>query len=335
LPYRIDNSFSNRDASYPATAYRLAGFSLWLGSLLVMGWGLMGGCAGVKPDAKPIDPNPSVAGGKEVHAAFGTWIDKLSKKRQQAPPEEKDIQAGNQHPGQSAAGRPEEKKNESSAAGDKPHRRSEAPENRGSLMTIRLPNGMYITKKVVSLREARYDNVIPQKYDLSCGAAALATILNYFFEDRVDEVDIIKYMLEHGNTQEIQQKGFSLLDLKTYAVERGYLADGYRVDFNKLKKLKIPVIILFNSGSYSHFVVLKGIARDNAYIADPAYGNRSMPLETFEENWNGVIFVVATKVLQKRTPLQMETTLPAPVLAAMRLKDLFSTGFAGFISGEF
>ena len=194
---------------------------------------------------------------------------------------------------------------------------------------------MYITNKVVSLREARYDNVIPQKYDLSCGAAALATILNYFFEDRVDEVDIIKHILEHGNAEAIKNKGFSLLDLKTYAVERGYLADGYHIDFKKLKQLKVPVIILFNSGNYSHFVVLKGIANDNAYIADPAYGNRSMPLQTFEENWNNVIFVVASKNMQQRTPLQMETTLPAPVLAAKRLNGLFSNGFAGFISGEF
>ena len=251
---------------------------------------------------------------KEVNDTFGKWVNKLKKSRQTPP---------------------EEKRAEPHTANNVQDQQAETRKNRGSLVTIRLPNGMYITKKVVSLREARYDNVIPQKYDLSCGAAALATILNYFFEDRVDEVDIIKHILEHGNTEEIQKKGFSLLDLKTYAVERGYLADGYRVDFKKLKQLKIPVIILFSSGSYSHFVVLKGIAHDNAYIADPAYGNRSMPLQTFEENWNGVIFVVASKDMQQRTPLEMETTLPAPVLAAMRLKDLFSNGFAGFISGEF
>ncbi len=202
-------------------------------------------------------------------------------------------------------------------------------------MTVRLPNGLVITKKVVSLREARYKNVIPQKYDLSCGAASLATILNYFYNHHVNEVDIIKHLLEHGDAEEIRAKGFSLLDLKTYALKQGYLADGYRVDLTKVRQLKIPVIILFKSGSYSHFVVLKGIMHGNAYIADPAYGNRSMPIETFKENWNGVIFIVAKPGMQQLAPLPMQTTLPAPVLAAMRLKDLFSTGFAGFISGEF
>lgn len=276
----------------------------------------MAGCTGITANTESIDPAPAVSNQKkDVNAAFGKWVDRLNQAGDRAQSEEMKV--------------PQE------AAGHGQDRPSGPHVDRGSVMTIRLPNGMYVTKKVVSLREARYDNVIPQKYDLSCGAAALATILNYFFEDRVDEVDIIKHILEYGNTQEIQEKGFSLLDLKKYAIEHGYLADGYRVDFTKLRQLKIPVIILFNSGSYSHFVVLKGIARGNAYIADPAYGNRSMALETFEENWNGVIFVVAGKNMQEREPLQMETTLPAPVLAAMRIKDLFSTGFAGFISGEF
>lgn len=207
--------------------------------------------------------------------------------------------------------------------------------NQGSTMTIRLPNGLYIRKTVVSLREARYDRVVPQRYDLSCGAAALATILNYYFGHPVNESDIIHHILEHGNVEEIRQKGFSLLDLKSYAIAHGYMADGYKVELNQLQKVKIPVIILFRSGNYSHFVVLKGIHNGNAYIADPAFGNRSMPLDSFEENWNQVIFVVANENMKNLVPLPMETTLPAPVLAAMRHKDLYSSGFSGFTSGEF
>lgn len=214
-------------------------------------------------------------------------------------------------------------------------KRRETPGYRGRMMTVRLPNGMYVRKKVVSVREARYVNVIPQKYDLSCGAAALATILNYYYHHVVDEIDIIKYMLDHGEQEEIQKKGFSLLDLKTYAVRHGFLADGYKVDIDKLHRVTIPVIILFTSGSYSHFVVLKGLQGGNAYIADPAYGNRSMALETFEDNWNGVIFIVAERNAKKRSPMLMETSFTAPVLEAMRLKDLFSTRFVGLSTGEF
>jgi len=204
-------------------------------------------------------------------------------------------------------------------------------------VTLRLPGGLYVTKKVVSLREARYKNVVPQRFDLSCGAASLATILNYFYMSEVDEIEIIKYMLEHGNKEEIAQKGFSLLDLKNYAQHKGYLAAGYKVSTDSLKKLKIPAIILFKSGSYSHFVVLKGVRNDKVYIADPAFGNRSMSIEAFEEYWNGIIFLVASKKKQQPTsPLPLETTIPAPLLSVIRIQEVGVGGFPFFKTpGEF
>jgi predicted double-glycine peptidase len=214
--------------------------------------------------------------------------------------------------------------------------RSDGHTGRGSLVTIRLPNGMYVTKKVVSMREGRYKNVVPQKFDLSCGAASLATILNYFYNHEVDEIDIIKYMLDQGDEGEISQKGFSLLDLKKYAIHKGYLADGYKVQLKALRKLKIPAVILFKSGKYSHFVVFKGMRDDKVYIADPAYGNRSMSIKNFEDNWNGIIFLVASRDKQNQTPLPLETTLPAPVLSVMRIQQLVGGGFASFKGpGEF
>jgi len=215
-------------------------------------------------------------------------------------------------------------------------KRSSSRTGRGSLVTIRLPNGMYVTKKVVSMREGRYKNVVPQKFDLSCGAASLATILNYFYNDKADEIDIIKYMLDQGDKEEISQKGFSLLDLKKYAVHKDYLADGYKVHLKALRKLIIPAIILFTSGKYSHFVVLKGVRDDKVYIADPAYGNRSMSIKSFEDNWNGIIFIVASRDKQNQTPLPFKTTLPAPVLSVLRIQQLMGGGFASFRApGEF
>ena len=313
MPFRFDKStFSSGNIGFAAVFRHV--FLVGLTGLALAGLMLITSCAGLNSRAKPSEQKPGSSGEKS---------------------DKKDTPAVNQASGPPAGALPGHEKAESTAVGHKRNDRLDEPGHRGSPMTLRLPNGMYVTKKVVSLREARYKHVIPQKYDLSCGAAALATILNYFFDHRVDEADIIKHLLDHGDAKEIQKKGFSLLDLKSYAVDHGYLADGYKVDLNKLSNLKIPVIILFTSGSYSHFVVLKGIHDGNAYIADPAYGNRSMPIETFEENWNEVIFIVATKNIHDRTPLPMDTTLSAPVLAAMRMKDLFSEGFVGFTSGEF
>ncbi|MEJ5377664.1 MAG: C39 family peptidase [bacterium] len=185
------------------------------------------------------------------------------------------------------------------------------PEAMAAEVGVILPNGVSFKKEVKSLKEARYKNMIPQKYDLSCGAAALATILTYYYDDPVDEAQVITYMLKHGDQSEIAKKGFSLLDLKRYAEARNYMAAGYKnVKLENLKKLKIPAIILFKVGRYDHFVVLRGIQEDRAFIADPAFGNRSINLEDFEKEWNQVVFLVATK--------KGEVTKDVPVASSLK-----------------
>ena len=51
---------------------------------------------------------------------------------------------------------------------------------------------------VKSLLEMRRDRVVVQKWDLSCGAAALATLLNYQHGDPVPEREIAKVLIQRG-----------------------------------------------------------------------------------------------------------------------------------------
>jgi hypothetical protein len=82
-------------------------------------------------------------------------------------------------------------------------------------------------RPVNSLLEMRHNNVVIQKWDLSCGAAALATIIKYQYGDPVSEKDIAKALMsrreyiENPEFVKIRQ-GFSLLDLKRYVDSRGY-----------------------------------------------------------------------------------------------------------------
>ena len=87
-------------------------------------------------------------------------------------------------------------------------------------------------RPVKSLLEMRHEHVVVQKFDLSCGAAALATVLNYQYSDPVSEREIAKEMirreeyLQNPALVNIRQ-GFSLLDLKRYVDQRGYEGIGY------------------------------------------------------------------------------------------------------------
>ena len=153
---------------------------------------------------------------------------------------------------------------------------------------------------VRSLLEIRQANVIVQQWDVSCGAAALATLLTYHLGDPVTEKAVAQALL--GKTDPLRVKvrgGFSLLDLKRYASARGFQADGYTgvtlADLEKMGPAIVPVVL----DRYPHFVVFRARSGDRVLIADPAYGNRSVEVEVFEKAWQKIAFVVDRPVDNK------------------------------------
>ncbi|RXZ44926.1 hypothetical protein [Crenobacter cavernae] len=62
-----------------------------------------------------------------------------------------------------------------------------APSQAASLMVPAFTGDATPTMRVTSLREARFANVIEQKTDFSCGAAALGTLLNFAFGKKLTE----------------------------------------------------------------------------------------------------------------------------------------------------
>jgi hypothetical protein len=87
------------------------------------------------------------------------------------------------------------------------------------------------SEPVKSLLELRQRDVTVQKWDLSCGAAALATILNYQYGDRITEREVALGLMKReeylDNPKVVQlREGFSLLDLKRFVDARGYLGIG-------------------------------------------------------------------------------------------------------------
>lgn len=141
---------------------------------------------------------------------------------------------------------------------------------------------------VRSLLEMRQDRVVVQKWDSSCGAAALATVLSYQHGDPVSEGAIASALIQRqeylANPLRVQE-GFSLLDLKRYVNKRGYEGIGYaRLTPQDLIE-RAPIIVPLNLHGYNHFVVFRGRRGDRVLLADPAWGNRTMRAERFEDAW--------------------------------------------------
>jgi predicted double-glycine peptidase len=156
-------------------------------------------------------------------------------------------------------------------------------------------HGLSVERRVVSFGEQRWKSVVRQQLDYSCGAAALATLLQYHYQDPVPEAEIIESMIALGDADRIRREGFSLLDLQNFAQQRGYQTRGFRIGPEVLDRLVIPSITLVTTRGYGHFVVLKGALDDDVYLADPALGHRVMRKDAFVEEWAGVVFFVAAE----------------------------------------
>jgi uncharacterized protein len=143
---------------------------------------------------------------------------------------------------------------------------------------------------VRSLLEMRQDRVVVQRWDLSCGAAALATILRYQFGDPVTEREIAKKLLQREDYLDDPmlvraRQGFSLLDLKRYVDGRGYEGVGYgNLTLDDLVE-RAPVLVPVSFDGYDHFVVFRGVRGNRVLLADPGFGNRTVLVGHFEEAW--------------------------------------------------
>jgi len=156
--------------------------------------------------------------------------------------------------------------------------------------------GAHYRMPVVTLKEARFLTVIKQKYDFSCGSAAIATLLTFHYNQKVSEQDVFTKMFAVGDQKAIRKQGFSLLDMKRYLATLGYRADGFRVNLDTVNRVKMPAIVLVSIRGYRHFVVIKGIKGDEVVVGDPAAGVKIYKRKDLEAILaSDVIFLVRNK----------------------------------------
>lgn len=143
---------------------------------------------------------------------------------------------------------------------------------------------------VRAMLEIRREHVVVQEWDLSCGAAALTTLLRYQHGADITEKEVAKRLIGRqeylGDPDRLRmQQGFSLLDLKRVADQLGYLGVGFgQLGLDDLIQ-KAPVIVPVDFFGYSHFVIFRGRLADRVLLADPAYGNRTMAVGRFLSGW--------------------------------------------------
>ncbi len=143
---------------------------------------------------------------------------------------------------------------------------------------------------VISLLEQRQARVVMQSWDFSCGAASLATLLNFQHGDPVTEREIAIGLMSRdeyvANPMIVNlRRGFSLADLKLFVDARGYRGRGIgRLDMETLGERAPAIVPIVVNGS-SHFVVFRGRRGSRVLLADPLFGNRTVTVEQFLDAW--------------------------------------------------
>ena len=161
--------------------------------------------------------------------------------------------------------------------------------------------GTRVTRRVRSFQEIRQARVVRQKWDLSCGSAALSTLLTRHYRADIPESAIIVWILRRTDPVKVRARGgFSLLNLKRFANSRGFDAEGYTdLSLQELVDFQMPAIVPLRLKGYDHFVVFRGVVGDRVLLADPAYGNVTMRAQRFLKVWRGGIgFIVPPRGTQ-------------------------------------
>ncbi len=131
---------------------------------------------------------------------------------------------------------------------------------------------------VKSWKRLRDDRVVKQDLDYSCGAAALATLLNEYYGQRLTEAQLLQAM-DKGDGRA------SFADMARALAQYGFKAQGFAASYEQLARLKMPVIVYVKHRKDDHFSVLRGIDGDTVWLADPSLGNRTYSRSQFLEMW--------------------------------------------------
>lgn len=161
-------------------------------------------------------------------------------------------------------------------------------------LTVNRP-AIRATKTVRTFRDLRRDHIVQQQWDMTCGAAALSSLLTYDFKDNTPETAVVVWILRRTDPVKVQARGgFSLLDLKRFAQARGYRAEGFsEMSLEELAALKIPAIVPIRSKGVDHFVIVRGVFGDRVILGDPAFGNMTLRVDKFQTVWKqGIAFLV-------------------------------------------
>lgn len=159
---------------------------------------------------------------------------------------------------------------------------------------------------IQSYRDLRYEGVVGQTTYYTCGPAAVATLLNYYYALQTSELEILELSHEamKANGQEPNEgEGINTLALAQALKMRDIPARGMRIPSEKLSETLVNYfdrggvpVILHVTKPQLHYVVAVGVIGHWVILADPSWGRKVLSLDNLieEKGFEGTILIPST-----------------------------------------
>ena len=165
---------------------------------------------------------------------------------------------------------------------------------------------------VKSYQELKNQRVIRQTYEESCGASALATLINLIDDKHFSELDLLKTMSQ----KELYTDMVSFADLNEAVKQLNYESKPYQINKKLLDELtNIPLLVKIEEDPrYPHFVVIINHKGDFLQVLDPSHGEYISSKAEFYSIWDrynkgGYALIIAPKKELKEFKLNLPKSL--------------------------
>ena len=165
---------------------------------------------------------------------------------------------------------------------------------------------------VKSYQELKNQRVIRQTYEESCGASALATLINLIDDKHFSELDLLKTMSQ----KELYTDMVSFADLNEAVKQLNYESKSYQINKKLLDELtNIPLLVKIEEDPrYPHFVVIINHKGDFLQVLDPSHGEYISSKAEFYSVWDrynkgGYALIIAPKKELKEFKLNLPKSL--------------------------
>ena len=154
-------------------------------------------------------------------------------------------------------------------------------------------------KGIETFYELRYASIVAQTEEYSCGAAALASLLNEYFGIQATQQEIlgvVEHQMQARGEEPFLSAGLTAYDLKEASCRFGVELAGYEVTALQLADYfargGLPLIAHVTRPG-SHYVVVVGMRGEYVLLCDPGWGRTAVTVKALVEGrgMSGVILV--------------------------------------------